>query len=98
MKRLYIIVRTDLKRSSPAVQAGHAVAQFMLDHKNEDWDNDYLLYLKVNNLNDLNSIKTKVELNKSAKISKFYEPDINNELTAIAVYKHFDNFANLRLL
>lgn len=47
MSKLYVLVRNDLKYSSPAVQAGHAVAQFLLENPNSEWNNHTLVYLKV---------------------------------------------------
>lgn len=61
MKKLFILVRKDLKQSSSAVQAGHAVAQFMLDYPTSDWNNDYLIYLKVRNIQELKFWKGQVE-------------------------------------
>lgn len=29
------------------VQAGHGVAQWMLEHPNQTWDNNYLIYLGI---------------------------------------------------
>ena len=49
MSKLYVLVRNDLKYSSPAVQAGHAVAQFLLDNPESKWNNHTLVYLKVQN-------------------------------------------------
>lgn len=49
MSKLYVLVRNDLKYSSPAVQAGHAVAQFLLENPNSTWNNHILVYLKVQN-------------------------------------------------
>ena len=106
MKRLYVLVRTDLDRSSSAVQAGHAVAQFMIEHPDCDWNNSYLIFLKVNSLEQLMNWKSKLDAcelperdSTLLKCSDFREPDLNNELTALAVYGVDANlFKRLRLL
>jgi len=83
MKRLYVLVRNDLKRSSPAVQAGHAVAEFMLKYPDCEWNNNYLIYLRIRNLEDLEYWN---ELLDNTTKAIFHEPDLSNEMTAIAVY------------
>lgn len=101
MKKLYVLVRTDLKKSSPAVQAGHAVAQYMLDHPDSDWNNSYLIYLRVRSLDELNVWKSKLLYGDfdTLKLSSFSEPDLNNELTAIAASGLNANlFSTLKLL
>ena len=106
MRRLYVLVRTDLERSSPALQAGHAVAEFMIEHPDCDWQNHYLIYLKVKSLEQLMNWKSKlcVSANSSKesallKHTTFSEPDLNNEMTALAVYGVDANiFKRLRLL
>jgi len=100
MKKLFVVVRTNLQKSSPAVQAGHAVAQFILENPDSDWKNSHLIYLKVRNLQDLKELHHWIQKSYPATtIVNFTEPDLNNELTAIAFYNVSDNiFANLRLL
>ena len=94
---LYVVVRKDLGKSSSAVQAGHSVAEFMMDHPGV-WNNGYLVYLAVPNLDELH----KCMLTKYPDVSEFYEPDLNHQLTAFAVLGSLDSrlsdFASLPLL
>jgi hypothetical protein len=84
--RLYVIVRTDLPCSLPAVQAGHAVAEFCLCSSDASkWRNQTLIYLKVDCLERLDRLCWKLS-KKNINWYPFYEPDINNETTAIAVW------------
>lgn len=53
MHRLYVITRSDLQCSTMAVQAGHAVAQFCIEHPNSEWNNNYLIMLQVENKDKL---------------------------------------------
>jgi len=81
--KLFVIVRKDLTDSQRAVQAGHAVAQFLLCSPFSRWQNGTLIYLGVKGLNQLENLKRKFEFNNIQYI-EFREPDINNEVTAIA--------------
>lgn len=91
--RLYVLVRKDLQPSYQAVQAGHAVAEFMLEHTL--WKNSYLIYLGVKHERELEKW-----LYKSRELPHaiFREPDIDNEMTAIAVLAETDTFKRLNLL
>jgi hypothetical protein len=82
-ERLYIIVRNDLGMSLQyqGVQGGHALAQWLIDNPNQTWNNSYLIYLQTDNIEKL---MFKLDI-KNIKYSKFIEPDIGNELTAIAL-------------
>lgn len=83
-KKLYILIREDLKSVEyKAVQAGHAVAQFLIDHPDDDWNNDYLIYVKVKDEERLKIWNMKLK-DKGAKTAPFYEPDLNNQMTALA--------------
>ena len=82
--KLYVLVRSDLSKSQQAVQAGHAVAEFLLFHKDTEWKNGILVYLRSPGDWDLyNNIEG--ALKKGAPYMPFYEPDIDNEITALAI-------------
>ena len=87
MKRLYVLTRSDLGLPYQAVQGAHAVAQFMLDNPDSEWKNGYLIFLSVDNESELDHWEWKIQTKRDTKVSRFREPDINNELTAIAVYQ-----------
>lgn len=48
MKKLYVLIRKDLPIAYQAVQAGHAVAEWMIKGTGE-WKNHTLVYLHVKN-------------------------------------------------
>jgi hypothetical protein len=74
------------------VQAGHAVAQWLLDNRaTQVWNNSYLIYLYA----DLEKWIYKLT-QKSYKFSTFNEPDLNNQLTAIAIENDGSIFRNLK--
>lgn len=93
--RLYILVSEDLAPIYGAVQGGHAIAQWMLEHSdNLYWKNETVVYLSCN----VEKMKYLLEWDD---ISLFREPDLNNKLTAIAVVGNPRNermFKKLRLL
>lgn len=95
--KLYVLARTDLKGSSPAVQAGHAVAQWMLEHPNT-WENETLVYLNAGSEFELSKWISKIHY-KDMDYSVFKEPDLGNETTAVACLTDKSNiFSNLSLL
>lgn len=73
------------------VQGGHAVAQYLIDHPNQKWNNEYLIYLYAN----VDMWKNKLR-DKHKEYSAFYEPDLNNALTAIAVEDTGEMFKGLK--
>ena len=93
--RLYILVSEDLAPIYGAVQGGHAIAQWMLEHSdNLYWKNETVVYLSCN----VEKMKYLLEWDD---ISIFREPDLNNKRTAIAVVGNPRNermFKKLRLL
>ncbi len=83
MRKMYVLVRKDLAGSQPAVQAGHALAEFLLNHENHGWDNGTLIYLSVKNEDELLDWGYKLAT-LDVPFSSFTEPDIGDQTTAIA--------------
>lgn len=82
--KLYVIVRKDLTPSQRAVQAGHALAAYLLHGSFlRRWKNETLIYLGVKGLKQLENIKRKFEF-EGIPFVEFREPDMDNEVTAIA--------------
>jgi hypothetical protein len=78
---LYVLVRKDLSPEQQAVQAGHAVAEHLLNGYR--WPNGTLIYLGVKNQNTLRRWRDKLN-DLNIPFSVFREPDIGNEITALA--------------
>lgn len=93
--RLYVLVRKDLSPSYRAVQAGHAVAEWLLH--DQSWQNDTLVYLTTRDEWSLCRWADKLD-SKDIKWVGFREPDLGNQLTAIAVLSDGKIFKNLELL
>jgi hypothetical protein len=90
-----VLVRKDLPESYRAVQAGHAVAEWLLHDRS--WNNETLIYLGVTNEFSLYRWADRLD-RKGINWVGFREPDIGNQLTAIAVENDGKVFQNLRLL
>ena len=98
MKKLYVLVRKDLTCSSSAVQAGHAVAQWMLRHGHTKmWENETLIYLGIDTEEELERWQQKLDL-KNIECVVFREPDLDEQKTAIACLHDGKIFSNLKLL
>lgn len=68
----------------------YAVAQWLLEHPNQNWNNNYLYA-------DLDKWRVRLDLtNKDYSI--FREPDLNNQLTAIALQDDGRMFKKLKLV
>ena len=93
MKRLYVLVSKRLNPVYACVQGGHAVAQYLLEHPNQEWNNEFLIYLYA----DVDKWKYKLR-DRHKEYSSFYEPDLGNTLTAIAVEDSGEMFKNLKLV
>ena len=95
--KMFVLVRKDLSKSQQGVQGGHALAQFALDHPYDfkEWGNQTIVYLKTE-VDTLTVLANEV----GDTSSPFYEPDIGNELTALAIYgpDAEARFRNFRLM
>lgn len=84
--KMYILIRDDLSKSQQAVQGGHALAAFMLSYPDlaSEWNNKTIVYLKTDfeTLTRYEQLLPLADLN----IASFREPDIGDELTALAAY------------
>lgn len=96
MKKLFVVVRKDLSPSQQAVQAGHAVAAFLL-HGQHLWKNEILIYLGAKDCHHLQRIMIRLTLD-DVNFVEFREPDLNNEVTAIASEVDCKLFNKLNLL
>lgn len=94
--RLYVLIRSDLKAGQQAVQAGHAVAEWMIKNPNS-WNNEYLIYLNVNSEKELTEWIGVFE-EKSHPYTAFREPDLNNQITALSTVSDGKVFSNLPLM
>ncbi len=82
-----------------AAQSGHAVAGYMIEHSPQlkgEWENDYLIFLQAD-VNDFDKLIGKLET-YGIKHSKFYEPDLGNQLTSFAVLNNCKMFKKLKPL
>jgi len=95
--KLFVIVRKDLHPSQQAVQAGHAVAEFLLRVPDTKWRNGILVYLGVDNEEQLNRWTYKLDF-KDIEWAGFREPDIGNQLTAIASVGNDRIYSKLKLI
>lgn len=92
-RRLYVLIDESLNSVYGCVQGGHAVAQYLLEHPDQTWNNNYLIYLHA----DIKSWITK--LNRQERdFSIFCEPDLGNVPTAIAIEDNGKMFKHLKLV
>ena len=80
MKRLYVLIDKNLDPVYGCVQGGHVVAQWLLEHPDQTWNNSYLIYLYA----DVERWKQRLSY-EGLDVSEFIEPDLGNKLTALAI-------------
>jgi len=75
---MYVLVLNSLSKSQQAVQAGHALADYLLTFDCCDiWNNDALIYLRA-------TAEQLKQMNVGIG-AEWREPDLDNMLTAVAM-------------
>ena len=95
--KLFVIVRKDLSKSQQAVQAGHALAEYLLHGPFSRWQNGTLIYLGVKGLKQMENLKQRF-IEEDIQYIEFREPDLNNEVTAIATETNNHYIERLNLI
>ena len=97
-KKMYVLVRKDLETTYRCVQGGHALAQFALENPQEftEWDNSTIVFLACANIDELYKYSI-IALDHCYPTSEFKEPDLEDQLTAVACYCSGDIFKKLKL-
>lgn len=94
VRKLYVLINNRLNSVYGCVQGAHAVAQWLLDNKEEQqWNNEYLFFLSAN----LDEWIPKLTKNGYA-FSEFHEPDLCGTITAIAIENNGLIFNKLELI
>lgn len=86
--KLYVITNQQFPVGVQAVQGMHAAIQWQFDFPNlaSEWhqNSDYLAFLSVANQEELNKLIERAQA-KEIKLSIYREPDLNHQITAIAL-------------
>ncbi len=97
-KKMYVLVRKDLDKVYGGVQAGHALTAYSLKGDQGlfyEWGNSDLIYLGIPNENVLKLWTQKLTvMNKTW--TGFREPDLQNQLTAVACISTEEPFRKLQ--
>ena len=87
-QKFTVVTRKDLSLPYQAVQAAHAAINFIFDHPDRagPWhkDSQYLVFLSVKGEKELEKLINKVS-DSGILYTVFREPDIGNEITAVAL-------------
>lgn len=93
MQRLYVLISNKLDSIYGCVQGGHAVAEWLLTHPNQEWNNNYLIYVSA----DVDKWKSRLNIMK-VDYTEFKEPDLDYQTTALAVLNNDKMFKKLKLI
>ena len=96
-EKLYIVTRSDLCAGLKIAQCCHALREFSEKYRDIDstWfkESNYLVVLEVKDEDSLKSQINSAEL-ADLKFAAFYEPDLDNQITAVA-FEPCDKSRNL---
>lgn len=88
LDKFYLVTRQDLALGSQAAQLCHAMRQFIFEHPEVEleWfrNSNYIVLLSVSDKEELLKVIDKAKIN-DIRFSIFREPDLCDELTAIAL-------------
>ena len=93
MQRLYVLISNKLDSIYGCVQGGHAVAEWLLTHPNQEWNNNYLIYVSA----DVDKWKDRLNIT-NVDYTEFKEPDLDYQTTALAVLNNDKMFKKLKLI
>ncbi len=92
--KLYIIVRKDISAGDILAQACHCAIEFSLEHHliTKSWHDisNYIVILEIQNEIELINLIQKAS-DKKINFSLFREPDMDNQITAIALAPGIDS-------
>lgn len=88
-----MLIDKELDSIYGCVQGGHVVAEWLLKHPQQDWNNSYLIYVSA----DVLMWKDKLDI-LEVDYTEFREPDLNNKVTALAILNNDKLFKKLRLI
>lgn len=91
--KLYILIDQSLSPIYGCVQGGHSVAQWLLEHPNGKWKNEYLIYLSA----DIKKWKRKLDV-LGIDYTEFREPDLNDAITSLAIHGNDKLFKHLKVV
>jgi peptidyl-tRNA hydrolase len=85
---MYLVTRQDLEPGAQSTQLSHSLTEFFILYPEiiRNWyhTSNYLINLSVKNETELESLIQKAQ-SKDIKIAIFREPDLGNQITAIAL-------------
>ena len=88
MEKLYVVVRSDLSPGQQAIQAGHALAEFLFIYPDlaKNWHDrsNYLAYLAVPDEAALSTLLAQASFFQFRSVA-FFEPDLGGSMTALAI-------------
>jgi len=88
--RLYVVGRRDLSVGSQAAQTGHALAELCVRQRDGglmDWADNHktLIIVSVKDEDELRAL-SKALNSAGVRVQPFFEPDMDDQMTAIAVH------------